>query len=166
MTTRRAVLSVAAGLTAALAGCEQPDETGGGDEFGLTTTGVEGAPGQAVGVDVTARGVGVVTYRVNALPPTWKVTQGDFGSQPTSIREKYPPELVWKPAVESATGTFIVAIPDGAGPGEYSLPIDARAGGSDDTAVSTAVITVEGQTTGRPTGEQTTSRPALREPGR
>ena len=161
MASRRAVLSVVAGGILALAGCGGPSE-GTEPEFGLTTTGVEGVPGQAVGADVTARGVGVITYRVDALPVPWQVTQGDFGPKPTEVRESYPPELVWDPSVGSVDGTFMIAIPDGAPGGDYSLPIEARAGDSDETAVSTAVITVDGPTetpSPQPTGTTTSQEP-------
>jgi len=146
MPRRRAVLSLVAGVTAVVSGCgESPETTDEG--FGLTTTGAQGAPGEGVGVDLTARGVGLVTYRVDALPATWQVTQGEFDPQPTSVRESYPPAYRWEPAVSSVVGTLIVAIPDGASQGDYSLPVEARAGDTDETAVSTAIITVEGPTT-------------------
>jgi hypothetical protein len=166
MPTRRTALSVIASSTLALAGCTDSSE-GTDNEFGLTTTGTAGTPGQAVAVEVQSRGVGVITYRVEALPNKWQVTQGDFNPQPTSIRESYPPELVWEPAIGSVSGSFIVSIPDTAPPGEYTLPVEARAADSDESAVSTAIITVEGetqnrtsekQTTARSTGEQTTTR--------
>ncbi len=166
MPSRRAALSLLAGGIPALAGCGGSAERTERD-FGLTTTAAEGVPGQAVGIEVDASGVGVITYRIEALPDNWQVTQGDFAPGPTSIREQYPPELVWDPAVGSVNGSFIVSIPDRAKPGGYSLPVEARAGGSDESAVSTAVITVEGQTsTGSPTDRQTATRSARRESGR
>ncbi len=154
MPSRRAVLSlVASGAVGSLAGCGGSAE-GTEREFGLTTTGAEGVPGQAVGVELTARGVGVVTYRVDALPTGWQVTQGDFDPGPTSVREMYPPELLWEPPIGTVTGSFIVAIGPKAAPGDYSLPVEARAGESDETVVSTAVITVEGQTESPTPAEQ------------
>lgn len=153
MPSRRAVLSLVAGGALSLAGCGGPAE-GTEREFGLTTTGTEGVPGQAVGVELTARGVGVITYRVDALPPVWQVTQGDFDPGPTSVREMYPPELLWQPPIGTVTGSFIVEIPPKAPPGDYSLPVEARAGDSDQTVVSTAVITVAG-----PTGSPATAEP-------
>ncbi|MDS0282997.1 hypothetical protein [Haloarcula onubensis] len=160
MPRRRAVLSlVAGGVTAALAGCGGPAE-GTERKFGLTTTGAEGVPGQAVGIELTARGVGVVTYRVDALPPVWQVTQGDFDPGPTSVREMYPPELLWEPPIGTVTGSFIVEIPQQASPGDYSLPVEARAGDSDQTTVSTAVITVEGPTETPPQRETSRGSPA------
>jgi len=139
------MLSLVAGGTLSLAGCGGPAE-GTERDFGLTTTGTEGVPGQAVAVELTARGVGVVTYRVDALPPVWQVTQGDFDPGPTSVREMYPPELLWEPPIGSVSGSFIIEIPAKAQPGDYSLPVEARAGDSSQTTVSTAVITVEGPT--------------------
>jgi len=153
MPSRRAVLSAVAGGALSLAGCGGPAE-GTDREFGLTVTGADGVPGQAVAVELSAQGVGVVTYRVDALPPVWQVTQGDFDPGPTAVREMYPPELLWEPAIGSVTGSFIVEIPPKAAPGDYSLPVEARAGGSDDTAVRTAVITVAGQTE-RPSPQET-----------
>jgi len=159
MPSRRAVLSLVAGGTLSLAGCGGPAE-GTEREFGLTTTGTEGVPGQAVAVELTARGVGVVTYRVEALPPVWQVTQGDFDPGPTSVREMYPPELLWQPPIGTVTGSFIVAIPQRAPPGDYSLPVEARAGDSGQTTVSTAVITVTGATrTPSPGQQQSRSSP-------
>jgi len=156
MPSRRAMLSLlAGGAVGSLAGCGQSAEATARD-FGLTTTGADGVPGQAVGVEVTARGVGVVTYRVEALPPVWQVAQGDFSPNPTSVREMYPPELLWEPSIGSVSGTFIVDIPPKAEPGEYSIPIEARAGDSDETAVSTAIITVEGPT-GSPSAQESTA---------
>jgi len=163
MPSRRAVLSVVAGGTLALAGCGGPAE-GTEREFGLTTTGTEGVPGQAVAVELTARGVGVVTYRVDALPPLWQVTQGDFDPGPTSVREMYPPELLWEPPIGTVTGSFIVEIGPKAAPGDYSLPVEARAGDSGETVVSTAVITVAGPT-GRPSPQEQAESPSPREPG-
>ncbi|MBX0284885.1 hypothetical protein [Haloarcula salinisoli] len=145
MPSRRAVLSLVAGGTLALAGCGGSAE-GTERDFGLTTTGAEGVPGQAVGVELTARGLGVLTYRVDALPSGWQVTQGDFDPGPTSVREMYPPELLWEPPIGTVTGSFIVEIGPKAAPGDYSLPVEARAGDSGQTTVSTAVITVEGPT--------------------
>jgi len=149
------VLSVVAGgALGTLAGCGGPAE-GTEREFGLTTTGTEGVPGRPVGIELTARGVGTVTYRVDALPPAWQVTQGDFDPGPTSVREMYPPELLWEPPIGTVTGSFIVAIPDKAPPGDYSLPVEARAGDSDAKTVSTAVITVAGSTETPPSREPT-----------
>jgi len=163
MPSRRAVLSlVAGGATAGLAGCGGPAE-GTEREFGLTTTGAEGVPGRPVAVELTARGVGVVTYRVDALPSLWQVTQGDFDPGPTSVREMYPPELLWEPPIGTVTGSFIVAIPQQAPPGDYSLPVEARAGSSGETTVSTAVISVEG-TGGGPSTEQQTATPPSQRP--
>jgi len=170
MPSRRAVLTALAGGTlGSLAGCGGPVE-GTEREFGLTTTGTEGVPGQAVGVELTARGVGVVTYRVDALPPLWQVTQGDFDPGPTSVREMYPPELLWEPPIGTVTGSFIVEIGPNAAPGDYSLPVEARAGDSGQTTVSTAVITVEGPTGspspqeqgGSPSPQQSTDRQSPR----
>ncbi|MFC6757665.1 hypothetical protein ACFQER_14620 [Halomicroarcula sp. GCM10025894] len=96
MPSRRAVLSLVAGGTLSLAGCGGSAE-GTERDFGLTTTGTEGVSGQAVGIELTARGVGELTYRVDALPSGWQVTQGDFDPGPTSVREMYPPELLWEP---------------------------------------------------------------------
>ncbi|MDS0259157.1 hypothetical protein NDI56_07100 [Haloarcula sp. S1CR25-12] len=161
MPSRRAVLSlVVGGAVSSLAGCGGSAE-GTEREFGLTTTGAEGVPGQAVGVELTARGVGVVTYRVDALPAGWQVTQGDFDPGPTSVREVYPPELLWEPPIGTVTGSFIVEIGTKAAPGDYSLPVEARAGESDETVVSTAVITVAGPT-GSPSPQQSTDRQSTR----
>jgi len=160
MPSRRAVLSLVAGGALSLAGCGGPAE-GTEREFGLTTTGAEGVPGQAVGVELTARGVGVVTYRVDALPSGWQVTQGDFDPGPTSVREMYPPELLWEPPIGTVTGSFIVEIGTKAAPGDYSLPVEARAGDSDETVVSTAVITVA-RPTGSPSPQQSTDRQSPR----
>ncbi|WP_277541685.1 hypothetical protein [Haloarcula laminariae] len=157
MPSRRAVLSLFAGGTlGSLAGCGDSAE-GTDRDFGLTTTGATGAPGEAVGVELTARGVGVVTYRIEALPPVWQVTQGDFDPGPTSVREMYPPELLWEPPIGTVTGSFIVAIPPNAAPGKYSLPVQARAGGADGTTVSTATLTVEGATASPTDGETETN---------
>lgn len=172
MPNRRGVLSLVAGGALSLAGCAGSGEAT-DREFGLTTTGAEGVADQAVAVEVMARGVGVVTYRVDALPPNWQVTQGNFDPQPTSIREMYPPELVWESPIGSVTGSLIVEIPSTARPGEYSLPVEARAAASDETAVSTAVITVEGQgddtstqqPTGSPSPQEPTGRPSPRRTG-
>lgn len=162
MPSRRAMLSLVAGGTLSLAGCGGPAE-GTEREFGLTTTGTEGVPGQAVAVELTARGVGVVTYRVEALPPVWQVTQGDFDPGPTSVREMYPPELLWEPPIGTVTGSFIIDIPPKAPPGDYSLPVEARAGDSGQTVVSTAVITVEGPTP-TPSPPEPTGSPSPQEP--
>ncbi|WP_324662739.1 hypothetical protein [Haloarcula sediminis] len=167
MPSRRAVLSVVAGSALAVAGCASSGEAT-ERALGLTTTGAEGVPGQAVAVEVDARGVGVVTYRIESLPDNWQVTRGDFSPQPTSIREQYPPELVWDPSVGSVDGSFIVSIPDNAESGEYSLPVEARARASNETTVSTAVLTVGGQTPTdtRSTDRQTATRSARTESGR
>jgi len=155
MPSRRAVLTAFAGGTlGSLAGCGGPAE-GTERDFGLTTTGTEGVPGRPVAVELTARGVGVVTYRVDALPPVWQVTQGDFDPGPTSVREMYPPELLWQPPIGTVTGSFIISIPPKAPPGDYSLPVEARAGDSGQTTVSTAVISVGGQAGGASTAQGT-----------
>ncbi|MFC6757666.1 hypothetical protein ACFQER_14625 [Halomicroarcula sp. GCM10025894] len=60
------------------------------------------------------------------------------------------------------TGSFIVEIGSKAAPGEYSLPVEARAGESDETVVSTAVITVEGQT-GSPSPDEQDGTPSPQE---
>lgn len=156
MPSRRSVLSLAAGgAVGSLAGCGGPAE-GTERDFGLTTTGTEGVPGRPVAVELTARGVGVVTYRVDALPSLWQVTQGDFDPGPTSVREMYPPELLWEPPIGTVTGSFIIKIPQQAPPGDYSLPVEARAGASDETTVSTAVISVGGPTPTPSPGDETT----------
>lgn len=152
MQSRRAVLSLAVGGTLSLAGCDGPSE-GTERDFGLTTIGAEGVPGQAVGVEVTASGVGVLTYRIDALPSDWQVTRGDFDPSPTTVTEMYPPELRWESSIATVTGSFIVEIPSEASGGEYSLPIEARAGDSEETVVSTAIITVDGPTDTRSSQE-------------
>jgi hypothetical protein len=64
----------------------------------------------------------------------------------------YPPELLRERPIGSATGSFIVTIPSEA-PGDDSFPVKARAGDSNRTTVSTAVIAVEGPT-GSPSGHR------------
>jgi len=139
--TRRDVLSLTAGGTIALAGCGQTDDSD-DTEFGLGATDAVGRPGEVVPIEVLAWAVGELTYTFELLPDTWQVTQGDFDPMPTAVRESYPPELVWNPAVDTVSGAFLVAIPAGTKPGEYSLSVEARAGDSPNRTTTTAVVAV------------------------
>jgi len=142
MTTRRELLSIAAGTTALLAGCGDPE----GPSYGslsVTASDATGAPGEDIAVDVTAQQVAVLTFRVGDIPENWPVSYDDFEPEPSVVRESYPPELVWDPAVDSTSGTLTVAVAEDAEPGEYELPVEVRAADGEENAVSTATITVE-----------------------
>jgi len=68
----------------------------------------------------------------------WQVTHVGFDPEPTAVREFYPPELVWDPAVESTTGTLTVAVADDASAGEYEFPVEVRSEDEAESAVATA----------------------------
>ena len=161
MRTRRTLLLIVAGTTGLLAGCgggddqtdsptptdaatatESPTQSDG--SLSVTAADVTAAPGEDAAVEVTAQQVAVLTYRIGDIPENWQVTHEEFDPEPTAVRESYPPELVWEPAVESTTGTLTVAVADDADPGEYDLPVEVRAEDGEENAVSTATITVEG----------------------
>jgi len=143
MTTRRTLLSVGAGAAALLAGCVGADEPTEGS-LAVTASDAAGALGDEIPVDVTAQQVAVLTFRVGDIPESWPVSYDDFEPEPTAVRESYPPELVWDPAVDSTSGTLTVAVSEDATPGEYELPVEVRAADGEENAVSTATITVEG----------------------
>ncbi|WP_336337238.1 hypothetical protein [Haloarcula brevis] len=141
MPTRRALLAFTAG-TALVAGCRSPGG-GSGGSLSVDTSGATVAPGETATVDVQATLVGVLTWRLGDVPESWQITHESFEPQPTAIRESYPPQLVWDPAVESVSGQLSVAVPSAAPPGEYALPVEAGSETTDERAVSEAIITVE-----------------------
>ena len=143
MPTRRTLLSLAAGTAALFAGCGGVDEPADGS-LSVTASDAAGAPGEDVVVDVTAEHVAVLTFRIGDIPENWPVTYADFDPAPSVVRETYPEELVWDPAVDSTSGTLSVAVANDAGPGTYELPVEVRTANGEESAVSTATITVEG----------------------
>lgn len=142
MPTRRAVLALAAGI-GSLSGCRSPDG-GSGGSLSVAASNATVAPGETATVDVQASLVGVLTWRLGDVPESWQITYRDFEPQPTTVRESYPPQLVWDPAVESVSGHLSVAVPSAAAAGTYVLPVEAGADTTDERAVSEAIITVEG----------------------
>jgi hypothetical protein len=141
--TRRQWLTATAGAVTLLAGCGGADEPAAGS-LGVTAADATAAPGGDADVEVTARRVGTLTFRIGDIPENWQVTHEGFDPEPTAVMESYPPGLVWDPAVESTSGSLRVAVAEDAGAGEYELPVEARAADGEANAVSTATITVEG----------------------
>lgn len=143
MTTRRAVLALTVGA-ASLSGCRSPDGGGAGGGLSVAASDATVAPGETATVDVQASLVGVLTWRLGDVPESWQITYENFEPRPTAVRESYPPELVWDPAVETVSGQLAVAVPTAAAPGTYALPVEAGSDTTDERAVSEAIITVEG----------------------
>jgi len=142
MVTRRSVLGLAAGA-ASLAGCRSPDG-GSGGSLSVAASNATVAPGETATIDVRASLVGVLTWRLGDVPETWQITYENFEPRPSTVRESYPPQLVWDPAVESVSGQLSVAVPRAAAPGTYALPVEASTDTSAERAVSEALITVAG----------------------
>ncbi|WP_367175479.1 hypothetical protein [Haloarcula rubripromontorii] len=140
MRTRRTVLALSAGALC-LAGCGAP----GGSNSGLTIEAADAtaAPGETARIELQASSIGVLTWQLADIPQSWQVTHENFEPEPTAVRESYPPELVWDPVADSVTGSLVVAVPDEASPGEYTLAVEAGTDTSDERVVSEATVTVE-----------------------
>jgi hypothetical protein len=134
------MLGLSAGLLC-LAGCGAPGGSGGG--LAIETADAGAAPGETARIEVQASSVGVMTWQLAELPESWQVTHRDFEPEPTTVRESYPPELVWDPVADSVTGALAVAVPEGASPGGYTLAVEAGTDASDERVVSAATVTVE-----------------------
>ncbi|MBV0901791.1 hypothetical protein [Haloarcula salina] len=141
MVTRRTLLALAAGTTL-VAGCRSPGG-GSGGSLSVETSGATVVPGETATIDVQASLVGVLTWRLGDVPESWQITYENFEPQPTAVRESYPPQLVWDPAVDSVRGQLSVAVPPTAAPGTYALPVEAGSETTDERVVSEAIITVE-----------------------